>query len=82
MAKPRQRRVWLNSGDDQLAALAWNVDKGPKYTSAWLTIRDCNRQVQLDFCTGYGEDDTRVERIKKLDIIIDELKKMRKAMVG
>lgn len=87
-----QNRVWLNAeASGLLAALAWSVnfnDEAPhESVGASLTIRDCSRQVDLDFDACATKNDgedwsfTLDERIGKIDTIIRELRAMRGALV-
>lgn len=78
-------RVWLNpikSNDDGMCS--WEVEGRAGYVDAYFKIWDCSRKVELDF--SFSSDPRPLwgasakERATKLNILINELQKMKKAL--
>lgn len=82
--KFRSRRNWLNPIDhDDTGAISCSVSKEGKYVSAYMSIRDCSRQIELNFdISYYARLDSGItsvtkeynNRMKKLQIIEDAVK--------
>lgn len=73
-------RVWLNpEGSENTGALSWRVCEYRHYVSAYLNIRDCSRQVELDFCHGVGEQDME-QALNKLTLIQKQLAAFKRAL--
>lgn len=89
-------REWLNPlGHDDTGAIAWvveavkyNVDSvdyvdgkpRPGHVTSSVTIRDCARQIELDFGVGYPEEPFE-QRIEKLDELIRVFTEVRAGLV-
>lgn len=75
-------RVWFNPRNlDDTGALSWNVQSSRvEWANAHLTLRDCSRQIILDF--SFGDSVEKKARLKKLDLIMDQLTKMRETLVS
>ena len=80
--KKMGNRIWLNPKSScDTGALSWHVSVEDDFGNAGLSIRDCSRQVALDFTWGpFGA--TLKQRLKKLRTIINELEKMYSALEG
>lgn len=69
-----------------MAAFEWEVSSEEHYPSisARFDITDCNRKVSLEFDCYRGDEgnDAYNCRIDKVDILINELKQFRKALVS
>ena len=48
------------------------------YLSASVTIRDCSETARLEF--DAGDEKSRKERLKKVDLLISELQKLREVI--
>lgn len=77
-------RIWLNPKSScDTGALSWEVSAyGDNHCNANLNIRDCSRQVSLDFDWGPYAGANKKQRLKKLRTIINELEKMYSALEG
>lgn len=75
-------RVWINPIDaGDTGAVHWGVgvyNHSPNAIACNLQIWDCGRKVSLDF-DSWGENGAKA-RAKKLDLLIAELQKMKKAL--
>ena len=80
-----KRRVWLNTAQDELACVAWSVERHNYKKSvldsidATLVIRDCSRAVTLEF---YGGTEGFKEKLKKIDRLLKEVTLFRTALIS
>lgn len=80
-----KRRVWLNTAQDQLACVAWDVarsgysdDLEKDSIDANLVIRDCSRAVTLEF---FCEASDFPEKLKKINKLLKEVTLFRAALL-
>jgi len=67
-----RNRQWLNPVEhEDTGAISWHVEGGVYEAEAEITIRDCDRQIKLDF--GARDKKELNQRIKKLNMLIDAL---------
>ena len=72
-------RRWLNpKAHSDTGMISWDVSASGYSVEAEFSMWDCSRKINLDF-NVYNEKDAR-DRAAKLDILIEELTKMREAM--
>ena len=81
----RRNKTFLSDSHEEFGSVSWVVETNGEdnilgyVVEANLTISDCSKCAQLDFdCKGYKHID---KRIKKLDTLIEELQKMKEAML-
>jgi len=78
--KKKMSRVWLNTIKSMTGAMSWeSCQEDHDWHEASITIRDCSRQVTLEFT--YENESQRKMAIKKVDLMIKELNKF-KATLG
>lgn len=79
----RSNKRFLTTNPSESGAIIWYVRKEEdsrfEVMDASVVIKDCHETVNLDFSV---EDWNKLQkRIDKLDVLIEELQKMREAMV-
>lgn len=73
-------RKWLNPvSSNDTGAISWEVEESSWGAGALLNIRDCSRQICLDF--GFVSEAGRKRRLKKLRLIQTILSDMEDAML-
>jgi hypothetical protein len=81
------KRQWLNKGKGSAYVMTeasveqgWN-DKYPddRYVDASLELKDCNRQMSLEF--GYDCDKEYKERLAKIDVVINSANELKQFML-
>lgn len=81
-------KKFLNKELHELGLISWRVSKDgdSPWTNAHLTIGDCEKRVNLDFDVDRnskrGEYDSLDARLRKLDVMIDELHEMRRTLIA
>lgn len=74
-ARRRKNPQWLKRSflneKEGMAAIQATVSGNEKYVDAYLTISDCNRQVQLDFCTD--DSDRGLHKIRRFLKILHDM---------
>ena len=78
-----QGRKFLSSRIHEGSTIYWQVQsiqcgENRPFLDADVTIRDCSRQIILEFSVHNEED--RKQRLMKMDTLIGELQKMRKCL--
>lgn len=78
-----QGRKFLSSRIAEGSTIYWQVQRiqygdNRPFLDADVTIRDCSRQIILEF--GVHDEKDRKQRLKKMDNLIGELQKMRKCL--
>lgn len=80
-------RHWLNPPGGGNAFIQTEIeipesDRERTWIEAYVSIADCSRNIQLDFCTYTdSRHDTPPAKLAKLDLLIDTLTEFRAAYV-
>lgn len=71
-------RKWLNQKEGTAFIEASIEDSYSKYKDSTLNISDCNKKISLDF--SFHTQKEKKEKLKKLDLLINELKEFKLAL--
>lgn len=72
-------RNWLNElRSEDTGAVSVRVEADMYGVDAYITLRDCRRQIELDFCFD-GEKQLK-DRIRKANLLIDSIDQMKDAL--
>lgn len=75
------RRVFLNEKSGMAAVEATVSHDSGGYVEANLTLSDCNRQVNLDFCGGPDSAPRMLRKLRRLLQIVREMEAVMAPMV-
>lgn len=69
---------WLDTSLDEAGAIMWEVSGESWGPDVSLTMRDCTSQVHFSF--DFSDEKGRRERLRKADVLINELRSFREAL--
>jgi hypothetical protein len=79
MPKPLYDRHWLTSKEGS-GYVILNATQDEHWTYVDVELKDCSRQISLDF--GYDDDESYAERLEKIELLIAKLRRLQRWMAN